>query len=226
MGKLKNTFFIIIESCIRNIDGGLGQKIRYTYYSRRFKECGKNVRIGVGVIIRGCEFIRIKNDVWIDDYCIIIAGYPGEMKSREVKIKENKAFGGKKGEIIMGSNIHIAPFCLIHGFGGVEIGNYVGIGTGSKLYSMSNHYQSFEDKTQITYAGPMVKNKPVVILINPIVIKRNAWLSLNTTFLKGTVGENVFVSPNSIIVKDIADNVIASGSPAIKIRDRYEISEG
>ena len=223
MGKLKHILFTFIESCIRNIGGGVGHRVRYFYYSRRFKECGKNARIGIGVIIRGCEFIRIKNDVWIEDYCIIIAGDPGEMKGREVKIKENKAFSGKRGEIIMGSNIHIAPFCLIHGFGGVEIGDYVGIGTGSKLYSMSNHYQSFKDKTQITYAGPMVKNKPAVILINPIVIKRNAWVSLNTTFLKGTVGENAFVSPNSIIVKDIPDNVIAAGSPAIKIRDRYEI---
>ncbi len=223
MRKLKHIFFTIIESCIRNIDGGLGQRVRYFYYSRRFNECGKNVRIGIGVIIRGSEFIRIKNDVWIDDYCVIIAGDPGEMKGREVKIKENKAFNGKRGEIIMGSNIHIAPFCLIHGFGGVEIRDYAAIGTGSKLYSMSNHYQSFIDKTQITYAGPMVKNKPVVILINPIVIKRNAWVSLNTIFLKGTVGENAFVSPNSVIVKDIPNNVIAAGNPAINIRDRYEI---
>ncbi len=41
---LQKIIFPIIESCIRNISGGLGQRIRYQYYKRRFKSCGKNVK--------------------------------------------------------------------------------------------------------------------------------------------------------------------------------------
>jgi len=45
----------LIESSIRNISGGLGNKLRVFYYSRKFKDCGSEMRIGVGVVFRGPE---------------------------------------------------------------------------------------------------------------------------------------------------------------------------
>ena len=53
--KLKNIIFSIVELLIINIPGGLGQRVRYAYYSRRFAMCGKNVRIDIGVIFQNPE---------------------------------------------------------------------------------------------------------------------------------------------------------------------------
>ena len=70
---LKKIVYPLIESCIRNISGGLGQRIRYQYYKRRFKRSGSNVKIDEGVIFQTPENISIGNDVWFLPYSIITA---------------------------------------------------------------------------------------------------------------------------------------------------------
>ncbi len=224
--KSKKYFSLILKSmfqtAISGIRGGLGIRIRYFYYRNKFKSCGCNLRIGVGVIIDGADYISIGSDVWIDDYCILIAGVPEQGPDSEVKSVINRDFNGKPGEITIGNNIHFAPFCIIHGFGGVQIHDYVGLSSGVKVYSMSNHYKSFRDKGVVTYSNPMVKDFPVVYVKCPIVIEKNVFISLNSIVLKGTVGENTFVSPMSIVTKNIPENSYAAGNPAVRIRGRYE----
>ena len=220
--KLQRATCYFIESIIRNIAGGLGQSIRRQYYKRRFKSCGENLKIGIGVVLQGCDFISLGSNVWIDDYCTIIAGATGDMNDREVKILRNKSFSGTEGFVNIGSHIHFAPFCFIHGFGGVEIKDYVGFSSGVKLYSMSNHYQSFRDRSLITYGTPMVKNLPVVFFKSPIVIEENVFVSLNSIILIGTIGKNSFIAPMSLVSSNIQENSIASGNPAKKIRNRFD----
>ena len=219
---IKRILFSIVESLIRNISGGIGQRIRYLYYKNRFKNCGTNVKIGIGVVLQGCDFIKIGDNVWIDDYCTIIAGETGNMQDREVKILKNKSFSGIEGYIYIGSNIHFAPYCLIHGFGGVEIKDFVGFSSGVKLYSMSNHYKSFKNKSLITYSNPMVKGLPVVFLKSPIVIEENVFVSLNSIILMGTIGKNSFIAPMSLVSKNIPANSIAEGNPAKRIKERFD----
>ncbi|KOR27404.1 hypothetical protein TI05_19095, partial [Achromatium sp. WMS3] len=72
--KLLNQFFLIVESLIRNISGQLGQKLRAFYYTKRAGNCGKNLRIDEGVIIQGIKDIYFGDNVWVDKYCILMAG--------------------------------------------------------------------------------------------------------------------------------------------------------
>ena len=65
--------FSILESLIRNISGGLGQRIRYSYYKNRFNWCGTNVKIDEGVIFQNPENIRVGSNVWFLPYSIITA---------------------------------------------------------------------------------------------------------------------------------------------------------
>ena len=73
MKYVKKIVFSIIEYLIIDIPGGLGQKIRYIYYSKRFAKCGKNVRIDLGVLFQNPENIYVGNDVWFITYIIITA---------------------------------------------------------------------------------------------------------------------------------------------------------
>ena len=48
----------------------------------------------------------------------------------------------------------------------------------------------------------------------PVIIKDNVWIGVNSTILKGvTIGENSVIGANSLVVKDIPANVIAGGNP-------------
>ena len=222
MQRFKRVLYSFVESLIRNVSGGAGQKIRYYYYKNKFKSCGENVNIGIGVVLQGVEFIDIESNVWIDDYCIIIAGTFENTKGREIKTLKNKSFNGREGYINIGSYVHFAPHCVIHGYGGVTIEDFVGFSSGVKLYSMSNHFNSFKDRGMITYNNPMVEGLPVALLKSPIVVKSNSFVSLNCIILMGTIGKDSFVYPMSIVLADIPNNSLAKGDPAKKIKDRFE----
>ncbi len=55
------------------------------------------------------------------------------------------------------------------------------------------------------------------------MIRQNlcVWLGLNTIVFGGTIGKNTFTTTNAVVVKNIPENSYASGSPAIRIRDRF-----
>lgn len=54
----------------------------------------------------------------------------------------------------------------------------------------------------------------------PVIIEDNVWVGLNATVLKGVrIGKNSIIGAGSIVTKSIPANVIASGQPAIVIRN-------
>lgn len=215
---LKKILRALVESVLRPIDGGFGERLRYKYYRGRFQSCGLNLRIGINVKLSGLKYISIGNNVWIDDGCILNAGLPESFGNREVKRRHNPDYGSADGKLKLGSHIHLAPSCILNAFGGgIEIGDHCGLSSGVKIYSMSNHYRSYKDPSLITYSNPMTKDLPVVLSIYPVKVGRNCFVTLGATLLGGTVGENSYVTPSSLVIGRFSPNVILSGSPA-KVR--------
>lgn len=210
--KILHVFFDIVETIIRNISGRLGIFLRRLYYSKRLAQCGKNLRIDEGVIIQGAEYIYIGDNVWIDKYCILIAGKV-DIQPERVKVKQNKNYPYREGELHIGSNVHIAPQCIIQAHGGVSIGNYFTASAGSKIYSLSNDVRKCKHGTQFS--------NEIWYILSPICIEDNVWLGLNTIVLSGTIKKNSFIAPNSVVMTDIEENSFASGNPAKKIKDRF-----
>ena len=212
----------LIEAFLRPIGSGLGERLRYLYYRRRFKSCGTNVRIGMNVNLTGLEHISVGDNVWIDDGCILNAGLPDSFGDREVRRRDNHDYGPADGELKLGSHIHMAPGCILNAFGGgIEIGDHCGLSSGVKIYSMSNHYRSFEDPTRITYSNPMTRGFPVVLSICPVKVGRNCFVTLGAIVLGGTVGENSYVTPGTLVIGRFAPNTILSGSPATERGSRF-----
>lgn len=212
----------VIRFLIIYMPGPTGRKLRYLYYKKKFKKCGKNVIIDEGVTIQGAEWISIDNNVWIDKYCVLIAG-PINLDELIVKRRENKNFKGKEGELIIGSECHIGAFNIIQAHGGVYIGNFVTTSADVKIYSLSNYPYDELNPTSVTYANCMVKDKPVSYIISPVVIEDGVWVALNTIVLGGTIGKNSFVTSNSIVLNDIPENSYASGNPAKRIKERFKL---
>ncbi len=210
--KLVRQIFFLIESIIRNISGKLGLSLREKYYSRRFAKCGKNLQIDEGVIIQGAKDMFIGNNVWIDKYCILMAGKIN-ISSEQIKIKQNTNFIYNEGELYIGSNVHIAPQCIIQAYGGVSIGDYFTASAGSKIYSLSNDVENCKygthSKEQINY------------ILSPISIEKNVWIGIDSIVLSGNIEQNSFIAPNSVVVTTVKENSFASGNPAKKIKDRF-----
>lgn len=203
--------------------GVLGRKIRYFYYKRKFKKCGKNVVIDEGVIIQNPRWISIGDNTWIDKYCILIAGKVN-LEGRIIKKKKNPDFKGKEGELIIGCNAHIAPFCLIQANGGVQMEDGSSISSGAKIYSLSTLPNNPYDPFHRTLTSPMEqKQNEVPYIISSVVMQKNSWAGLNCIILTGaTIGENSFIRSNSVVYSSLPSNSFAAGDPARRIDDRFK----
>lgn len=196
--------------------GSFGNRLRYFYYKNKFKKCGTNVIIDVGVHIDGAELISVGSNVHIDKYCIIATG---KGLVGEVKRKPNTAFIGEEGEIIIGDNIHITQFCIIMGYGGVLIENNCVMSANSKIYSLTNTSCDLDNKSKTTSIMPYSQAN---FLLSPVTLNYNVWLGLNTILMPGTmININSFTTSNSVLMGHFPENSYISGQPARRIRDRF-----
>lgn len=219
--KIEIVIHDIVKTVIINISGSVGRKIRYWYWSKRFKKCGKNVIIDEGVIIQNPEWISVGDNVWIDKYCVLIAG-PVNLENKSVKRRQNNNYKWGDGELIIGSEVHIGIYNIIQAHAGVYIGNKVTTSAGVKIYSLSNYPFDEHNPELITYANCMVKNGTTLYIASPIVIEEGVWLGLNSIVLGGCIEKNSFITSNSIVLNNIPKNSYASGNPAQRIKARFK----
>lgn len=90
----------------------------------------------------------------------------------------------------------------------VTIGNYVNIGTGTRIFDTDWHSLNWRDRMS-----------PETDTANgrtaPITIKDHAFIGANTLVLKGvTIGEKSIISAGSVVVKSVPDGEIWGGNPA------------
>jgi len=210
--KLLNQFFLLLESLIRNLSGKLGQKLRAFYYSKRAGSCGKNLIIDEGVIIQGIKDIHLGDNVWIDKYCILMAG--------KIKIDKNNLIVKQQplkieeGMIKIGDNSHIGIGTIIQGHGGIKIGHFFTCSAGAKIYSLSNDYS-------LSFNGTIGNNQNTFFIKSKIIIQDNVWIGLNSIILGGLIEKDSFIAPNSLVITNVKENSFMAGNPAKKIKDRF-----
>lgn len=197
--------------------------LRSAYWRHRLRACGHNVRIGVGVRIYGPEWVSIGSNCWLDDYVIIIAG-PIKDQGRFVYRKPNSHYAHYEGEVVIGDNVHISPFVLLQGHGGLSIGNCLTVAAGSKIYSLSHHYRDLTgmgDPVTIWKFVGLVPANEQALICSPVVIQNNAAVGLNCVIFPGSVlGQNSWLGSMSLLQSELPANVIASGVPAKVIKTR------
>jgi galactoside O-acetyltransferase len=219
--KIFKAFDDILRFFIIYMPGSTGRKLRYYYWRKKFKKCGKNVLIDEGVIIQGAEYISIGDNVWIDKYCVLMAGQVN-LAGRTVKRKRNASFKWEEGELIIEDNVHIAPNCILQAHGGLYIGKNSGFSSGVKVYTLSNLPNDPNDFTKVTYFTPL--NEISIYYIGPVVIDENVGVALNSCILPGvTIQKNSFIGPFSLILTSFKENSYISGNPARRIKDRFQM---
>ena len=214
--KILNEFARIFESAIRNLGGRSGRAIRSFYYSKMAGNCGCNLIIDEGVVIQGIRNIHFGNNVWIDKYCILIAGNI-DVPEEQLKYKKNNNYNHKEVHLYIGSNVHVAPQCIIQAHGGVSIGDNCGMSSGVKIYSLTN--LPSKPGGEIVHFTPLGK---AYYFKSPISIDDNVGMALNSMVLAGvSINRDSFVAPNSLVLRSFDKNSFISGNPAERIKSRF-----
>lgn len=220
MYKLLSIPFIIIGDLLKlflvYMPGRTGVRVRRAYYKNKFKHCGENLIVDVGVCIDGLELISIGDNVFIDKYCVIATGV-NLIGNIQRKSCEDYCFA--EGQIVIGNDVHIAQFGILIGYGGIEIGSNVVLSAGNKIYSMTNMAYDIHDKSKVVSIMPY---KQANFLLSPVKLNSNTWLGLNVIAMPGVqVGKNSFCTSNSLLIGKYGENSYIHGQPAKKIRNRF-----
>lgn len=101
-------------------------------------------------------------------------------------------------KIVIGNNVSINRYSILHGGGGIEIGNDVLIGPNVTIYSQ-NH--QFSDRAlKINVQGYETKK---------VTIGNNTWIASNVIILPGiSIGNNCVIAAGAIVTKSIEDNTL------------------
>lgn len=186
--------------------------MRRRYYSRRFESCGKNIVIDTGVHFSSLKDICIGSNVWIDKNCILIAGKSKSNKNiKRIKSGESFIFEGK---IQIGDSSHIGISTVIQGHGGVKIGKYFTSSAGVAIFSLSNDPLNSKRGT--------LQGNDTYYILTPVNIGNNVWLGLHSDIVGGAINNDVFIKAHSLVRSEIAENSIAGGQPAKRIKQRFQ----
>jgi maltose O-acetyltransferase len=113
-----------------------------------------------------------------------------------------------RGVINIGNNVQVNNYSRIVAMENITIGNDVTI---AQFVTILDHDHNF-----ILKEGKMILDG---YKIAPIKIGNNVWLGDKVTILKGVnIGDNVVVSANSVVTKNIPSNSIYGGVPAKLIK--------
>jgi acetyltransferase-like isoleucine patch superfamily enzyme len=131
---------------------------------------------------------------------MLLAGEVAE--GRNIDIKTNPEFRFGRGELHVGSQVHIGPQVILQAHGGLEIGNRLTIGAGSKIYTLSHHYRNtkdLRDARQYLF-GSMVSVDEQFLIEGAVVIKNNSAIGMNCVLLPGSiVPENTWLGVGLVL---------------------------
>ena len=206
---------------ISYLPGTIGDKLRYRFWRSRLKYLGKNVKIDVGVYFQNPQFISIDDNCWIDRGVSLYAGE--DKSSRPRRLIANDNFPFEKGMIYIGKKVHIAPYTIISGIGGVYISDECGIAAGTKIYSFSNHFRSDEFPSNRKFCFALfVDHSRQYMIEGPVFLGKNVGIGVNSVILPGvSIGKDSFITINSVVMSSFPENSLISGNPASRVKSRF-----
>lgn len=106
------------------------------------------------------------------------------------------------GDVRIGKNTWIGPFCALDGMGGLEIGEHCSIATGTIILT--------HDTVKWTVSGGRAARE-----YSPVKIGNYCFLAVGVTVARGvTIGDHSVVAAGAVVVRDVPSYSLAVGAPA------------
>lgn len=208
----RNIFYFLkyefLNILLINCPSSLGLFLRQIFYPSLFSKTGKGVQFGFNLILRGVLKANIGAGTILDDFVVIDCKSelnPGISIGEKCLVARNtKLSTGYTGYVKVGNHTIIGENCIIHGPGGIEIGDNVLISDGV-LINAGLHVYSDPDKTILSQG----------ITLKGIKIGNDVWIGTGSIIKDGvTVGDGCVIEAGSVVGNSIPDYTIASGVPA------------
>jgi acetyltransferase-like isoleucine patch superfamily enzyme len=115
------------------------------------------------------------------------------------------------GHIKIGTDSTVNPFTILHGHGGLDIGDGVRIASHNTIIP-ANHV--FSDPNQFIYKQG--------ITTEGIVIEDDVWIGTGCRILDGVhIGEGAVIAAGSVVNDSVSPYTVVGGNPASEIKSRY-----
>lgn len=129
--------------------------------------------------------------------------------------------GNGKKTLFIGSDCEIGDNVHIVARERVEIGDNVLIA--SKVFISDTSHGRYDNTDP--YSTPYTCPNDRQLFTSPVKVGNNVWIGENVVILSGvSIGNGCVIGANSVVTRDLPDNVIAAGSPA-KVIKYYEDNE-
>jgi len=155
----------------------------------------------------GFLFINNSGKIYLKDNIIINSNKFANMIGGDFRSSITVSKGG---HLFIGSNVQISN-STIYCRDKIIIEDFVMVGGGCKIWDTDFHPIDIAQRK----INPNYNYKSF-----PIHIKKYAFIGADSIILKGvTIGENCVIGAGSVVRKDIPDNQIWAGNPAVYIKD-------
>jgi len=213
---LLNELLLVFEGALRFIPSSTGRLLRRIYYSCRFRKCGTNLIIDIGVEFIGCDYISCGDNVWFGAYTLVEAGN-GIVPKERVDNRKPCNIGAKG--LVIGNGVSIGRHNIIAAQNEIIIEDFVTLSSNVSLYSISHDYINRKNLFQVVGCNAMASHyMPVALNGAPIYIGRNAWIGLNSAVFGSKIGEQSVVLANNIVHHDISPNIVYKSPQSSKNR--------
>ncbi|MFC3179873.1 acyltransferase [Cypionkella sinensis] len=157
-----------------------------------FANLGQNVKISDKAAIYGAEQMQIGDHSRIDDFCVV------------------------SGRVMIGRNVHIAPFCLVAGgVPGITLEDFSGLAYRVCVFAQSDDYSGG------TMTNPTVPARYKVERHAAVRIGRHCIVGAGAVIAPGVaLGEGSAVGAASLVLHATDAWTICAGSPARKLKNR------
>jgi acetyltransferase-like isoleucine patch superfamily enzyme len=105
----------------------------------------------------------------------------------------------------IGCEVEVREMVIIDYSGGLEIGDWVTISSGAKIYT---HNHSVWKKDQLWMKQPVV--------FTPLIIGSDVWIGAGAIVLPGVkrIGEGSIIGAGSVVTREVPDYAVVAGNPA------------
>lgn len=115
----------------------------------------------------------------------------------------------KKAEVVIGNNVGISG-TTIYAWEGVSVGDKTIIGANTKIFDNDFHPLDAEAR---------LKNDMSAVVPKPVTIGKNVFIGCNSIILKGTtIGDNCVIGAGSVVSGIFENDCIIAGNPAKVIK--------
>lgn len=130
----------------------------------------------------------------------------------DCRIESNVVFAVYNGFVKFGNHSGVQTGCILHGRGGLTIGDNVMIAAGCVFVPFSHNYSAVDK--------PMISQG---VTPKGIVLEDDVWLGTGVRVLTGVrIGRGAIVGAGAVVNRDIPPYAVAVGVPARVVRYRYD----